>query len=75
MVFRQQGHYRIFSYLAVGLEPFGFGKIHLYFFIPIFEFAGAVMLPVIIPGLLYYLLNLLLTFLKEKDSSGFLRFP
>ena len=33
------------------------------------------MLPVIISGLLYYLLNPIVDFLEKKDSSGFFRFP
>jgi len=44
--------------LLLGLNLLVLSKI-TFIFIPIFEFAGAV----------------LLTFLKEKDSSGFLRFP
>ena len=60
--------------LLLGLNLLVLSKI-TFIFIPIFEFAGAVMLPVIISGLLYTCSTPLLTFLREKDLSGFLRFP
>ena len=63
--FRQQGHYRILVTLLLGLNLLVLSKI-TFIFIPIFEFAGAVMLPVIISGLLYYLLNPIVDFLERK---------
>ena len=51
--------------LLLGLNLLVLSKI-TFIFIPIFEFAGAVMLPVIISGLLYYLLNPIVDFLERK---------
>lgn len=50
--------------LLLGLNLLVLSKI-TFIFIPIFEFAGAVMLPVIISGLLYYLLNPIVDFLER----------
>ena len=60
--------------LLLGLNLLVLSKI-TFIFIPIFEFAGAVMLPVIFLVCSITCLTPLLTFLKEKDLSEFLRFP
>ena len=55
--------------LLLGLNLLVLSKI-TFIFIPIFEFAGAVMLPVIISGLLYYLLNPKLKALNQEKDEG-----
>lgn len=54
--------------LLLGLNIFVLSKIS-FIFIPVLEFIGVIMLPVILAGLLYYLLNPIVDFMEKHKIN------